>query len=407
MEDIILFKNKVDCCGCGACANICPQRAIKIKEDKCGFLYPAIDKKKCVGCKLCKKVCAYQNKTPQNEPIKVFAAVNKNESQLMNSASGGVFSAIAKQILADDGIIFGATLDFEKGHAVPHHVFVEKESELYRLQGSKYVQSAIGDMYIWAKQFLDDGRKVLFSGTPCQVAGLYSFLNKEYQNLVTIDLICHGVPNAKFFDDYIQMETRKRKGRKIVGYSFRDKKKGWGMNERIDIIDINGKLKNIYVRARANSYNTLFLDGEIYRENCYECKYATRLRVGDLTIGDYWGIEQEHPELLGKYGYEEKKGISCILANSNKGLAICKESLDLLQMNESTFLKVSNRNGQLKKPSEKKDSREEILQLYSECGYEKVEEWFRKKYMKQIIAHSIYNKIPRKVGIKLKKILKG
>lgn len=407
MEDVILFKNKVNCCGCGACANICPQRAIKIKEDECGFLYPVIDKKKCVGCKLCKKVCAYQNKTPQNEPIKVFAAVNKNESQLMNSASGGVFSAIAKQILADDGIVFGATLDFEKGHAVPHHVFVEKESELYRLQGSKYVQSAIGDMYILAKQFLDEGRKVLFSGTPCQVAGLYSFLSKEYQNLVTIDLICHGVPNAKFFDDYIQMETRKRKGKKVVGYSFRDKKKGWGMNERIDIIDINGKLKNIYVRARANSYNTLFLDGEIYRENCYECKYATRLRVGDLTIGDYWGIEHEHPELLGKYGYEEKKGISCILANSNKGLAICKESSDLLQMNESTFSKVSNRNGQLKKPSEKKESREKILQLYSEYGYEKVEGWFRKKYMKQIIAHSIYNKIPRKVGIKLKKILKG
>lgn len=407
MEDVILFKNKVNCCGCGACANICPQRAIKIKEDECGFLYPVIDKKKCVGCKLCKKVCAYQNKTPQNEPIKVFAAVNKNESQLMNSASGGVFSAIAKQILADDGIVFGATLDFEKGHAVPHHVFVEKESELYRLQGSKYVQSAIGDMYILAKQFLDEGRKVLFSGTPCQVAGLYSFLNKEYQNLVTIDLICHGVPNAKFFDDYIQMETRKRKGKKVVGYSFRDKKKGWGMNERIDIIDINGKLKNIYVRARANSYNTLFLDGEIYRENCYECKYATRLRVGDLTIGDYWGIEHEHPELLGKYGYEEKKGISCILANSNKGLAICKESSDLLQMNESTFSKVSNRNGQLKQPSEKKESREKILQLYSEYGYEKVEGWFRKKYMKQIIAHSIYNKIPRKVGIKLKKILKG
>lgn len=407
MEDVILFKNKVNCCGCGACANICPQRAIKIKEDECGFLYPVIDKKKCVGCKLCKKVCAYQNKTPQNEPIKVFAAVNKNESQLMNSASGGVFSAIAKQILADDGIVFGATLDFEKGHAVPHHVFVEKESELYRLQGSKYVQSAIGDMYILAKQFLDEGRKVLFSGTPCQVAGLYSFLNKEYQNLVTIDLICHGVPNAKFFDDYIQMETRKRKGKKVVGYSFRDKKKGWGMNERINIIDINGKLKNIYVRARANSYNTLFLDGEIYRENCYECKYATRLRVGDLTIGDYWGIEHEHPELLGKYGYEEKKGISCILANSNKGLAICKESSDLLQMNESTFSKVSNRNGQLKQPSEKKESREKILQLYSEYGYEKVEGWFRKKYMKQIIAHSIYNKIPRKVGIKLKKILKG
>ena len=166
-------------------------------------------------------------------------------------------------------------------------------------------------------------------------------------------------------------------------------------------------MKKIYVPARVNSYNTLFLDGEIYRENCYECKYAMRLRVGDLTIGDYWGIEQEHPELLGKYGYEEKKGISCILANSNKGLSICKESSNLLQMNESTFLKVSNRNGQLKKPTKKKENREKILRLYSEYGYEKVEAWFRKKYIKQIIVHSIYNKIPRKVRIKLKKIVKG
>lgn len=407
MEKIVLFDNKINCCGCGACVNVCPQKAIDMKEDECGFLYPRVDKKKCVGCKLCKKVCEYQNKMPQKQPVKVFAAVNKNESQLMNSASGGVFAAMAKLILESGGVVFGAALDFKNGHAIPHHIFIENEEELHRLQGSKYVQSSIGNTYVQAKKFLEQGRSVLFSGTPCQVAGLYGFLNKDYKNLITIDLICHGVPNAKFFDDYIQIENHRRRGKEVVGYSFRDKKKGWGMNGRIDIKDISGKIRKVYVPARVNSYNTLFLDGEIYRENCYECKYATRCRVGDLTIGDYWGIEQEHPELLGKYGFEEKKGISCILANSSKGILICERNSNMLQLNESIFSKVSNKNGQLKKPTQRKKSREEILKLYSKFGYEKIERWFRKKYKKQIITHFIYNKIPRSLRIKLKRIVKG
>ena len=408
MKEINLFENKINCCGCGACASICPKKAIKMKTDEYGFLFPEIDENQCVKCGICKSVCAYQEGMVKNEPLQVYAAVNKNKEQLLNSASGGVFSAIATQVLKNGGVVFGASLEFKNGHAIPHHIFIEDENEISKIQGSKYVQSSIDDTYIKSKQFLEEGRKVLFSGTPCQVAGLYGFLKRKYDNLITIDLICHGVPNAKFFDDYIQTETKKRNCNEIIGYSFRNKKKkGWGMNSCIEVKDFNNKIRKIYVPARLTSYFTLFLDGEIYRENCYECIYATKERISDLTIGDYWGIEKEHPELLGKNGYDEKKGISCILVNTKKGMDLCKKSLNLLDINESTFAKVSKRNGQLSSPSKKTDNRENILNNYSKYGYAEIEKWFKNKYRGKIIKHTIYNKIPRKLRMLLRQIMKG
>ena len=404
---IILFDEKTKCCACGACKNICPKGAIELVKDKEGFLYPQIDKKKCVECGACKRVCEYQNVTPNNTPKMVFAGVNKQEEQLMKSASGGIFSAIATKFLKDGGVVFGATLSFENEHAVPQHIFIDNIKELPRLQGSKYVQSDIGNTYSEAKKMLNEGKKILFSGTPCQIGGLYGFLGKDYENLFTIDVICHGVPNASFFDDYIQNEKNKRNAKSIIGYSFRDKQKGWGMNGKITYIKQDGLEKNVYVPARLNSYNTLFLDGMIYRENCYVCKYAKQERRADMTIGDYWGIEIEHPELLGKKGYNEKKGISCILANTEKGLDICNNLRDLVQMDESSFEKVSHKNGQLNEPSKKPVNREMILEKYAENGYLEVEEWFKKAYKKQIIVHTIYNAIPRKLRLKLKKIIKG
>ena len=293
-DKIILFDDKKNCCACGACMNICPKNAIKMQEDEYGFLYPQIDENKCVQCGACQKVCAYQNGQVGNTPIKCYAAVNKDKEELMKSASGGIFAAMATTILKDDGVVFGAALDFENGHAHPHHIAVREVSQVYRLQGSKYVQSAIENTYVEAKEELDLGKKVLFSGTPCQIAGLYSYLRKGYENLYTIDVICHGVPSAKFFDDYIQYMTKKNKAKAVISYSFRDKKKGWGMNNRIGFEYASGKKKNMYIPARLTSYNTFFLDGDIYRENCYQCPYAKRESTVDFTIGDYWGIEKEH-----------------------------------------------------------------------------------------------------------------
>lgn len=403
--EIVLFDNKVNCCACGACMNICPKGAITMIEDEYGFLYPEINKELCIKCGACKKVCAYQNISPTKRPLKAFAAVNKNKEQLMKSASGGVFSALATNVLNKGGVVFGATLTFENGHAIPKHIAIDQVEQLSLLQGSKYVQSSIGDTYKQAKIYLQEGRLVLFSGTPCQIGGLYGYLGKDYESLISIDVICHGVPNAKMFDDYLQNERIKRKAQSVVGYSFRDKKKGWGMNGRLDLRFKDNKVKSFYIPARLASYNTLFLDGDTYRENCYSCKYAGELRPADLTIGDYWGIEVEHPELLKKEEYKEEFGISCVLANTSKGIAICEE-LNNLTFDESTFEKVSHRNGQLRFPSKRTERRQTILSIYSKYGYPKLERWFFDNYKKQMIIHATYNAIPRNLRIKLKTLLK-
>lgn len=403
---IELFSDKKDCCGCGACMNICPKNAITMEPDQDGFIYPVINSDLCIACGACKKACNYQNDHELNEPKKAFAAVNKNEKQLMLSASGGVFSAIAIKILKEGGVVFGATLSFDNGYANPHHIGIEAIDDLPKLQGSKYVQSKIGDTYRQAKRYLLEGRKVLFSGTPCQIDGLYGYLKKDYDGLITVDVICHGVPNDILFNEYLQVEKKKRAAKSITGYAFRDKRKGWGMNSRIDYVKKDGLEKSDFIPARLTSYNTFFLDGDIYRENCYSCIYAKRSRPSDLTIGDYWGIEIEHPELLGKDSLDESKGISCVLANNEKGLNICEYTEDILQLYRSEFNKISHKNEQLNQPSAKGKEREKIFEIYKSNGYGKVEDWFKIKYLKQIVVHAVFNRIPRKIRITIKSILK-
>lgn len=404
----ILFENEINCCACGACESICPKQAIDMKENKEGFFYPHINREKCIECGVCQKVCAYQKGGDLHTPLRAYAAVNRDREQLLRSASGGAFAAIATYVLAHNGVVFGASLQFEDGCAVSKHIVIDRVEQLSLIQGSKYVQSFIGGQtYQETKKYLELGQTVLFSGTPCQIAGLYGYLGDSPDNLITIDLICHGVPNAKFFNDYLQFERKKRHAKAITGYSFRDKKKGWGMNSRIDMTMKRGIRKKIYIPARLNSYYTLFLDGVTYRTNCYSCPYAQKQRVSDLTIGDYWGIEVEHPELLGKYGVEEKDGISCVLANTKKGIQICAEVRDVLQESESSLEKVSRRNGQLNSPSKHSKSRSVMMNIYVKKGYKGVDMWFKKKYWWQLIVHAIYNVIPRKVRIRIKLVLRN
>jgi len=399
------FYEKKNCCACGACENICPQNAISMETDEEGFLYPNINNEKCIECGACTTACTYQNVELSHIPLQAFVAVNKTKDQLRYSASGGVFSAIATMVLNEGGIVFGATLDFEDGYAKPQHIAINQVEHLPRLQGSKYVQSKIGNTFKQARDYLIQGRRVLFSGTPCQISGLYGYLKKNYENLITIDVICHGIPNEKLFNDYLQMEKKRIKAQTVINYSFRDKKKGWGINERIDFIYYLGEQKSIYRPGRLTSYNTLFLDGIIYRENCYSCPYAQRKRVSDLTIGDFWGIENEHSELLWKKGYDKMKGISCLLVNTEKGCYICERMHENLQMEVSTLEKVSCKNGQLNKPSVESPQRKFVLNLYVEKGYGEVEKWFEKHYRKQIFFYTIYNSLPCIVLLKVKMII--
>lgn len=408
MSKITLFQEKKSCCACGACSNICPKQAIHMQEDEYGFLYPQIDEEKCIHCGACKRVCAYQNISETNEPLAAYAAINQDKTQKMQSASGGIFAAMATKVLEAGGVVCGAALDVVEEHFVPHHIVITKQEDLYKLQGSKYVQSCTQETYRIVREYLQKQKKVLYSGTPCQIAGLKGFLGKEYPDLITIDLICHGVPSARMFDDFMQVEKKKRNIKKFHSYSFRTKEKGWELkNCRLEYISESGKEEVKYIPARLSSYNTFFYDGLICRENCYSCKYACKNRPGDITLGDYWGIRKEHPDILGKNGYIEQDGISCIIVNTEKGIEFCSSLDRYIRKDASSYEKISRMNGQLKAPSVRPDKRDKILDLYKNDGYIALNRLFYEKYKKQIAIYCIYNKIPRALRVKLKALLKG
>ena len=232
MEKIELFQKKSDCCGCGACMNVCPKGAITMQEDENGYVYPVIDDEKCVKCGLCKKACHFKDGAEYYKARKAYAAAIKNDDEIMVAASGGIFTVLAKQVLSENGVVFGVSMENVGGKLTPMHIDIQNENELYKLQGSKYVQSDIGMSYKKVKEYLMDGRNVLFSGTPCQISGLNAYLGKDYPNLLTVDVICHGVPSARLFQDYIKNQEKKLGG-SIYSYKFRDKSKGQGMNAQI------------------------------------------------------------------------------------------------------------------------------------------------------------------------------
>ena len=405
-QDIVLFEEKKDCCACGACMNICPKEAITMHEDEYGFIYPIIDQEKCVKCGMCKRVCAFQNIEEKNEPIATYVATSKNTKQKINSASGGIFAMMATYVLEKKGVVFGCALENQKGYFVSKHIAIQQKEELPKLQGSKYVQSAIGKTYKEVLAYLNEGKLVLYSGTPCQIAGLKGFLGKSYKNLLTVDLVCHGIPSERMFNDYMQQEMKNRNAIDIIDYSFRDKNKGWGENTKIVFLNTNNDEREVYIPARLSSYNTFFLDALITRENCYSCKYAGGNRPGDITLGDYWGIEDVHPELSEKDGFIVEDGISCVIVNSKNGEQFCEDLKQYCFMKKSDYTKAAKRNKQLNKPSEKPEKRDELMNIYRENGYQAIENLFKGKYKKQRIIHYCFNKMPRRFRNFVKKIIK-
>lgn len=387
---MILFPDKKDCCNCNACTQICPKDAISSHIDKNGFVYPRIDHAKCIECGLCQKVCAYQHIKEVNTSFSVYAAVSNNKTQTLKSASGGIFAALATYVLERGGVVYGVSMTRTDGKFIIQHIGITAIDELPRLQGSKYVQSKIGNVYKDIGTNLKAGKTVLFSGTPCQCAGLKGFLmGKEFPNLYIVDVICHGVPSQKMFNDYINYQFSELKD--ITNFSFRDKSKGWELAGRVDY-DNGTKCK--FVPAGTSSYYSLFLSGQIYRVNCYSCKYACIHRPGDLTIGDYWGIQHEHPELLKSRQFKLKEGISCIIVNTLHGERFLKLVSDYIKIAPSTYDKVARRNGQLLYPTRKNNSRDQIFSLYKGGGYHLIDQFYRRSYRTQRLVHSIFSNLP-------------
>ena len=391
-SEIVLFDGKEKCCGCSACVNACPKNAISMQEDECGFLYPQIDPDLCVKCGACQRVCNFQYKEEINTPVQTFAACAKSDSIRKRSASGGAFAELAKRTLSMSGVVFGAAFDEEWKVC---HISIESADELYRLQGSKYVQSSIGTTYQQVKKLLKEGRYVLYSGTPCQIAGLYGYLGKDDEKLLTVDLICHGVPNLRMLHDYLKAFGD------IEYFTFRDKSLGWGINGKVVV---RGSERSQKLWQSASPYLYYFSQGLIYRESCYQCKYTCQHRPADITLGDYWGIEKQHPEYLGKDGFDTHKGISLIIANTEKGTEAIQSTTKSLYIKESTFEKAAAGNAQLVRPTDKKPQRQEVLDLYSKQGWEAVAKRFDNNIGLRRYSSVVKSLLPAKVKALLKRI---
>ena len=310
-----------DCCGCGACGAACPTACITMQRDSEGFLVPNVDKAQCIQCGRCSDVCPWRNQTDISErisPPAVYAAWHLDEHIRHQSSSGGVFTALAQAVLAREGDVVGAAFDADM---VCQHILVEHPTGMASLRGSKYVQSTItSELFHRIRTRLIEGRYLLFTGTPCQVAALRNYLSRDYERLLCCDLICHGVPSPGWFQTYIDQLCRGTQP--ITSFTFRDKTAGWKrFRIRKTWSDDNFLLDGMY----HDPFMAAFLKNFSLRESCYTCRFATIPRQGDLTIGDYWGVRAKYPE----YDCDDK-GTSLILVNSGKGqtwLNYCSECL--------------------------------------------------------------------------------
>lgn len=402
---IVLFEEKEKCCSCGACVNVCTRQAIEMRVDEYGYSYPFVNEEKCIKCGACKRVCAFQNEIEIKETVEAYAAASKNQEILKRSASGGIFSQIAEEVLKNGGCVCGVSLEMVEGVLTPKHIMIYSQNDLKKLQGSKYAQSITGDIFRKVKEELQTGRKVLFSGTPCQVAGLRAYLKKDYDNLLLVDIICHGAPSTKLFQDYIYNQQKKLNA-KIIDYKFRDKKYGQGYVSKITYKLKSGEIKTKTLPGKLTSFVGLFLGKEIFRESCYVCRYANLQRVSDLTIGDYWGIYQEHGNELKNSKLSNEKGISCILVNSEKGQNVMKMMDSNFDLIRSTKEKIALHNEQLNAPCVHTSRRESILEMYRESGYEALENYYKNSLGYKKYVYWFGAIIPKNLKGKLKAIIR-
>lgn len=328
---MIIINKKEECCGCNACKQICPKKCISMEYDKEGFLYPKVDESKCIKCNRCIKVCPMINNYVNQYKPKTIVAKAKNEDIRRNSSSGGVFSIISEKILDENGVIFGATLNSQFD---VEHISIKNKDELKLIRGSKYIQSNINDNFINAKKYLTDGRQVLFSGTPCQIAGLKKYLGKDYDNLICIDIFCHGVPSKEVFSKYIEYLECQYES-KVKNIEFRNKDKGWN-NYSLKITFVN---EQIYRKSnKEDPYLQGFIRGLYLRPACYNCKHKGFNSGSDISLGDMWGSKNLFPR------WEDNKGISVIACNTLNGETLINNVSDKLETNSVTLEEIYKGN---------------------------------------------------------------
>lgn len=341
------------CTGCWACSNICPCNAIKMIEDEKGFLFPE-KTDSCVNCGLCTKVCPEIHPVKKSFPQKYLGMTFLHQNQIRESSSGGVFYALSEYILDNCGYVVGAILqdDYTVKHIVTNDKLIRNQ-----MQGSKYVQSSIGQCYAEVKQLLENGKQVLFSGTPCQIAGMKSYLSRDFKNLILVEILCHGVSGPKYFQTYINLLQNKYG--LIKKYMFRDRKLGMhGSNVHIWLEND----KELINTQETNSFDKLYSRGYLMRESCYKCEYTSIDRCGDITLGDFWGIEKIAPN------WNTIKGASVVMLNSSKGQKTWQFISDKFEWFDVSLQNC--RQSCMEKPVERPDDYILFLKHYDKKGYE-------------------------------------
>ena len=351
---MITIKTPIDCCGCGACVQVCPKQCIHLKEDAEGFLYPEVDESVCIDCGLCEKVCPITHQAEKKLPLKVYAAINPNEKVRFLSSSGGIFIMLAEAVIRRGGVVFGARFN-ERWEVI--HDYAETIEGISAFRESKYVQSYMGDCYKMAESFLKGGREVLFSGTPCQIAALRRFLRKEYENLIGVDIICHGVPSPKVWRLYLQelLKGLKIDTAEIEHINFRDKTYGW---KRFSFSLLSDKMK--YCEPfNENVFMKGFLSDLYLRPSCYQCPSRAGKSGSDITIADYWNIPQVFPD------FDDDKGVCIVLVNSEKGKRVC-ESLNFISR-ITEYEDVKPKNGGFKEVTSVHPNRDYFFNRLDSC----------------------------------------
>ena len=379
----MIIINYEKCTGCGACINACAVKAITPEQSQEGFLYPSINSKLCVNCNMCDRVCPIDKNMSKVDQQGIFLAINKNNEDIEISSSGGIFIALAKQIIEQDGCVFGCAFDDQM---VARHRIVQDTEELRLLCGSKYVQSDVGLSYRLVRETLNQGKQVLFSGTPCQIDGLRSFLGKEYSNLYLVDIICHGVSSPLLLSLHIN-RLEKRRHSKLKSMAFRSKQKGWGLYYYYSYL--NGK--NDFGESIQDAYFTDFLKGRNYRNCCYQCQYANTNRVGDITLGDFWGANNYFENI------DISKGASLVLVNTDKGNALFNSIMHGISLHSAKIEWAIKGNQNLEHPTKINPLR---TNYYTEV-FKGINRWeMKQRYCKQSIKIKIYSIVPESLKSK-------
>lgn len=327
---MIEITDKSKCTGCNACVSTCPKHCIQMRSDREGFWYPVVKKKNCINCGLCERTCPVISSKTETQFQKAFAAYAKDDSIRMMSSSGGVFSVLAEYIIDNDGVVFGAAFNAD---LQVEHICVDSKEDLAKLRMSKYVQSSVGDAYDQAKKHLESKKPVFFTGTPCQIAGLKRFLNKDYDNLFTQDIVCHGVPSPWVWKKHIKyLESREGKLREV---HFRNKAESW-KHYRIQYCFISEEAKKLHTDQ--DLYFRAYLKKLTMRPSCYACKFKDKSRVSDITLADFWGIEDVIPEM------DDDKGTTLFICNSEKGLYLLKKSQAGLIFKQTEYESAISKN---------------------------------------------------------------